>query len=314
MRWLTQPARWIRNRGPRLLKIDQQMIDLKILAAKALITQQQAREDVASLSSVEFKVFSQFGEDGIIQYLVHRAGIPPQRRLFVEFGVETYEEANTRFLLLNDNWRGLIIDGSKRNIAKVKQDSIYWRHDLTAIAAFIDAENINRLITSSGITGEIGLLSIDIDGNDYWVWQNITSVEPIIVVAEYNGVFGPSRAVTVPYDPAFVRSKAHYSHLYWGCSLNALVHVARSKGYALVGTNSAGNNAFFLHRSYLNGQPELTSDQAFVNPRFRESRDPAGNLTFLSGAARLREIVGLPLVDVERNEQITIDALLADAT
>src|SRR5207302_5091937 len=157
----------------------------------------------------EFRVFSQFGEDGIIQYLIRRAQILRPLRSFVEFGVESYVESNTRFLLLNDNWCGLIMDGDAANIDAVKTSALYWRHDLTAKAAFIDRDNVDRLISSAGFSGEIGLLSIDIDGNDYWVWERVSEVNPVIVVVEYNSVFGQSRGVTVPYDPRFRRSEAH---------------------------------------------------------------------------------------------------------
>jgi hypothetical protein len=223
--------------------------------------------------------------------------------------VESYIEANTRFLLMNDNWRGLVIDGDPSNIEAIKSSSIYWRHDLTAKSAFIDRDNINGLINDSGFSGEIGLLSIDIDGNDYWVWERIESVTPIIVVVEYNSVFGPDHAVTIPYSPTFRRAQAHYSHLYWGCSLRALELLGRRKGYGLVGCNSAGNNAFFVRLDCLNGQPALTARQAYVESRFRESRARDGRLNYISGDERRRAIADLELVDVERNQNIHVREL-----
>ncbi len=267
------------------------------------------RGRLGDIREAEFKVFSQFGEDGIIQYLVRQVGIPARTRSFVEFGVESYEEANTRFLLMKDNWRGLIIDGSKANMRIVRESSIYWRHNLTAVTAFIDRDNINGLIRDAGFSGEIGILSVDIDGNDYWVWESIDVVDPIIVICEYNSAFGPDHAVSVPYGPAFVRSKAHYSHLYWGCSLKAWAHLAASKGYALVGSNSAGNNAFFVRRNKLNGLSDLTAAQAWIESQFRESRDRAGRLSFLSGKARLEAIRAMPVVEVESGITKTIGEL-----
>lgn len=190
-------------------------------------------------------MFSQFGDDGIIQYLEHVLGIGPAHKVFIEFGVQDYTESNTRFLLLSDNWRGLVLDGSRAHVDCVRCDPISWRHDLTAAHAWIDRDNINDLIAIHGCAGEIGLLSIDLDGNDYWVWEAIRVVDPIIVVAEYNAVFGSRHAVTVAYDPQFDRTKAHDSNLYWGALLPALHFLAAKKGYAFVGTNSAGNNAYF---------------------------------------------------------------------
>lgn len=297
----------VRVRG--LLALPGQVQDTKILAAKTLNAQLASLGTLSDIRTAEFKVFSQFGEDGIIQYLIRQARVPAQCRTFVEFGVESYEEANTRFLVLNDNWRGLIIDGSSYNMRRVRSSSIYWRHNLAAVCAFVDADNINGILADSGFSGEIGLLSIDIDGNDYWVWEKIDTVNPMIVVAEYNSVFGARHAVTVPYDEKFVRGRAHSSHLYWGASLGALVQLGARKGYGFVGSNSAGNNAFFVRRDCLNGQPVLTAAEGYVESQFRESRDEAGRLTFLSGPARLREIGDMPIYDVERNSIVRLGDL-----
>lgn len=250
-----------------------------------------------ALDKAEFKVFSQWGEDGILQALVR--AINPASKIFIEFGVQDYRESNTRFLLINNNWSGLVIDGSEENIKYIKNDQIYWRYNLKAECEFITRDNINSIFLRNGIQGEIGLLSVDIDGNDYWVWQAIDSVSPAIVVAEYNARFGSERAVTVPYDPNFVRSNAHFSHIYYGASLNALYQLARSKGYAFVGCNSAGNNAFFVRRDLLKAPLcELSVAEGFKFHQFREARDSEGNLTFLSPADESELLFKLPLVDV----------------
>ena len=205
-------------------------------------------------------------------------------------------------MLINNNWRGLIIDGSPENIAHVRDTSLFWNSNLTAVSCFIDADNINALFSKNGFANEdVGLLSIDIDGNDYWVWEKISVIEPIVVVVEYNSVFGPLHAVTVPYDPKFLRSKAHSSCLYFGASLRALELLGNRKGYALVGCNSAGNNSFFVRRDHLNFIPELSAKDAYVESQFRESRDEFGNPTFTSGFARLELIMKMPVYDVERN-------------
>src|SRR6202011_5555577 len=112
---------------------------LKVLAAQPLGQNVRANKLFSSLHEAEFKVFSQFGDDGIIQYLVHR--LQPLPDTFVEFGVENYRESNTRFLLLNNNWRGLVLDGDENFINYIQQDEIYWRHTLTARRAFITREN-----------------------------------------------------------------------------------------------------------------------------------------------------------------------------
>jgi hypothetical protein len=292
--------------GLGLRVLDEQVSEAKMLAARVLINQLKGRGVVSSIKEAEFKVFSQFGDDGIIQYLIHHLAVPQELRVFIEFGVENYEEANTRFLLMNDNWRGLIMDSDPDNMAYVRTSSYYWKHDLTAVAAFIDRENVNELFRGQGFTGEIGLLSIDIDGNDYWVWDRIEAVNPIIVVVEYNSVFGARHAVTIPYNPSFSRNQAHHSNLYWGSSLKALYILAQRKGYAFVGCNSAGNNAYFIRRDKLEPLKELTTEEGYVESRFRESRSLSGELTFLKGLERLSEIRKMEVFDIEKNRVVKI--------
>ncbi len=258
---------------------------------------------IKTLQEAEFQAFSQFGDDGIIQYLVEK--LKPLPEIFIEFGVESYKEANTRFLLMHNNWRGLIIDGDANLMAAVRRSDLCWRYDLTAVGAFITRENINDIFVKNGFTGEIGLLSIDIDGNDYWVWQAIEAVNPVIVIAEYNSVFGAERAISIPYQPDFHRHRAHFSGLYWGASLPAFCHLAEQKGYDFVGCNRAGNNAYFI-RTDRNPLPPLTAREGFVESRFRESRDAAGNLTFLSGEARLEAIRGCEVVEVSTMRKLKL--------
>jgi hypothetical protein len=282
---------------------------LKILAAQPLIQNLHAREACTPLRQAEFKVFSQFGDDGIIQYLIHR--LRPLPDSFVEFGVENYRQSNTRFLLLNNNWRGLVMDGDEDCIRYIQQDEIYWRHTLTARHAFIDRDNINELLRQAGFTGEIGVLSIDIDGNDYWVWDKIDIVQPAIVIVEYNSIFGPDLAVTVPYDPKFDRHRAHHSGQFWGASLSALTLLAGRKGYSLGGCNSAGNNAYFVRNDKIDNLPVFSAPEAFVDARFRDSRDAKGNLTFRTGAERFREIAALNVYDLRQNKVAPLSSLAA---
>src|SRR5262249_38972425 len=157
---------------------------LALLSGKVACFRVQDLHKLKRLSDAEFKVFSQYGEDGIIEWLVHALDI--KRTTFVEFGVENYLEANSRFLLQNRNWRGVIIDASRANIESVQTQDIYWQYDLQAINAFISPGNINSIIAGSGLRGDIGLLSVDIDGNDYWVWDAIDAVSPVICICEYN--------------------------------------------------------------------------------------------------------------------------------
>ncbi len=288
-------------------ELDSRQIDALMLLGKLNIERIKGLQDIRSLHEVEFKVFSQWGEDGIIQHLIRKLPIP--NKTFVEFGVETYIESNTRFLLMNDNWRGLVMDGSQRNVDAIKGDPIYWRHDLTAVESFITRDNINRLIESYVDHDDIGLLSIDIDGNDYWVWKEITAINPRIVICEYNSIFGPERAVTIRYQEDFHRTRAHYSNLYWGASLAALCRLAGEKNYQFVGSNSAGNNAFFVRKDLSSALPKLTPKEGYVQSRFREARDRQGKLTYLAGQDRLREIQGMSVYDLDSEKIVAIEDL-----
>ncbi|MFA7345422.1 MAG: hypothetical protein WC003_14060 [Terrimicrobiaceae bacterium] len=252
----------------------------------------------SGLQGVEYGVFSQWGEDGILQHLLRQVRVP--RNVFVEFGVETYTEANTRFLLMRYNWSGLVIDGSQSNVSTIKRDPIYWKYNLKAVCAFVDRDNIDSLLLENGIKGKIGLLSVDIDGNDYWVWKAITCIQPALVVVEYNARFGSEAAVTVPYNREFVREKAHHSCIYYGASLKAFHLLGQKKGYALVGCNSAGNNAFFVRRELL-APPlrEMTVEEAYVPCQFREARGTDGKLVFASPKEEMKILCNLPLESVE---------------
>jgi hypothetical protein len=138
---------------------------------------------------------------------------------FVEFGVEHYAEANTPFLLQHRNWRGLIADISAEAIETVRRSDLMWRHDLTAVHLQITRDNINDLLTDHGFAGEIGVLSVDVDGIDYWIWDAITVSNPGIIICEYNGLFGDRHPLSVQPDDNFNRTEKHFSNLYWRSSI-----------------------------------------------------------------------------------------------
>jgi hypothetical protein len=270
----------------------------RILAAQPILLRLREQRETVPLRQTEFKVFSQFGDDGIIQFIINRLRIPSEEQQFIEFGVENYRESNTRFLLLNDNWTGLVMDGSEVHINFIRQDSVFWKHDLTAQAHFITRENINSLIRNAGFKGRIGLLSIDVDGNDYWIWEAVNIVDPAIVIVEYNSLFGSSEAVTIPYQADFKRENAHYSYLYWGTSLRALCHLAAQKDYVWIGCNSAGNNAYFVRKPDAAPFHSPSLPEGFVAAKFREGRDEHGKLAYTSQAESFVLLADLPVWDV----------------
>ena len=280
---------------------------LLVLQALGIAQQNRTRTHLRGLHEAEFSAYSQWGEDGIIDWLISR--LPGVSPTFVEFGVEDYREANTRLLLPLRNWRGLVIDGSDENVARIVRDEISWRHDLSARCAFVTTRNINALITEAGLPTDIGLLSIDIDGNDYWIWREITVVRPAIVVCEYNAVLGDRRALTVPYAAEFRRTEAHSSNLYFGASIRALIELGREKGYAFVGTNANGCNAFFVRDDLAPPILGGLRGRYLFPSRFREARSPDGALAFTSGAARAPVIRGMSVVDLAQGITLRLEEI-----
>ncbi|MDX1934707.1 MAG: hypothetical protein SFU56_19090 [Capsulimonadales bacterium] len=270
----------------------------KLRVGLGRIEARQTRD--ADWDESEFQVFSQFGEDGLLHLLVRLTDIPDRR--FVEFGVEDYREANTRFLLYQ-GWSGLVMDGREEHIAAIKRDAIYWRFPLKAEKAFITRENIDELLASNGMTGEIGLLSIDIDGNDYWVWEAISVVRPALVVVEYNYRFGPSATVAVPYRADFTRTSAHPSTIYFGASLAALCALGTKKGYDFVGCGRNGVNAFFIRTDLRPPTlPRLQPEDGFRPGTFSEYHDEQGRIVKRSDEEQQRLLMSLPLVSVTHHE------------
>jgi hypothetical protein len=278
-----------------------------ILQALVVAKMNRALPRLGNLAEAEFCGFSQWGEDGIIDWLVER--LPGLPRTFVEFGVEDYRESNTRLLVCLRNWRGLLMDGSAQHISDIQRQDVYWRYDLTAKCAFIDRDNINQLISDAGFKGDIGLLSVDIDGNDYWVWQAINVISPVIVICEYNAVFGNKYQLTVPYQADFQRTRAHHSNLYFGASFPALERLSKEKGYTFVGTTSTGCNAFFVRNDHAHTIVDALGEILSFPSSVRESRDQDGVLTFQNGQARGKVIADLPLVNVENNQSTTLGEL-----
>jgi len=277
---------------------------LALLSGRQACWAMPRRQRISNLSEIEFRVYSQFGEDGIIEWLVSHVDVPNHR--FVEFGIENFQEVNCRFLMMNRNWRGFVMDGSEANIASIRADPWFWKYDLTARSAFITAENINSLLGEAGFSGPLGLLSIDIDGNDYWVWKAISVVSPAIVTCEYNGTLGNTRPIAVPYQAHFDRFASHYSGIYQGCSITALQHLAQQRGYRFVGTNSNGTNAFFVRNDLAAPVLDLLSEQRAFPTRKQGSRDANGRLSYVRGLARLELIRHLPVIDVVTGETFAI--------
>lgn len=207
-----------------------------------------ASGNVPAIDEVGFKLFSQFEEDGILLYLFTVIGSKSKR--FVDVGANDGLNSNCANLAINWGWHGLLLEGDASLLEKGK---LFYNADLRTCLyppifkqAMVGAENINDLIKSGGFQGEIDLLSIDIDGNDFWVWKAIEVVDPRVVVIETHVEFG-ERPVVVPYDPDYVYPGKHPQ--YHGASPKSMIKLGSEKGYRLVATNRLGFNFIFIKES-----------------------------------------------------------------
>lgn len=225
------------------------------------------------LRSKEYRVHSQNGEDGLILYVFSQIGTT--NRKFIEFGIGDGKECIAANLLLNFGWSGLMIEGSSDYVVSATQ--YYNNHPkmqgkVKILNKFITQDNINNLFQEGGIEGEIDLLSIDIDGNDYWVWKAIEVISPRVVIIEYNASFGKENAVTVKYDPSFERLSKHPSGYYYGLSLKAAEKLGKEKGYHLVGCDSEGVNAIFVRNDInLGNLKSVTAEEAYYEMNIRSA-------------------------------------------
>ncbi len=215
---------------------------LNRLYREPLLAAEKAADPLV-LAPYGFTAYSQSDDDGILEEIFRRIGTT--NRQFIDFGCAEGIENNTTYLALT-GWNGLWMDGSEANIRRVRKDfaHVVESGNLQARQAFVTRENIDRLMLQAGMDVEPDLLSIDIDGNDYWVWEAIQAVHPRAVVIEYNAVFRPPHAIVQEYNAAH-RWK---SDGYFGASLKALEILGTRKGYCLVGCNFAGSNAFFVRQ------------------------------------------------------------------
>jgi hypothetical protein len=278
-----------------------------ILKAKLLSSKNKNLKKIKNLSEVEFQVYSQWGEDGIIDWLINK--FPEIPNSFLEIGTENYKESNTRFLLVNKNWDGFLIEADKAAVKNIKSQRVFWKHNLRIENQFITKDNINTIIKKIEVPKKLGLLSLDVDGVDYWILSNLSVLEPSIVVCEYNSLFGQKKSITVPYKKNFIRSDEHYSNLYYGASIKAFIELMKKKNYFLIGTNSAGNNAFFIKKNLWNKINKLILEKKIFISKFRESRDAKGKLTFLNKKKSLEIIKNKHMIDLISKKKMKISEL-----
>jgi len=222
--------------------------------------------DPRGLTRYERQTYSQGGEDGIIAEIVRRIGAPG--KTFAEFGVTDGLECNTTFLLAQ-GWRGTWIDGDRRYLKAIARKFGFLMDEgkLKVLHAFITRENIEGLFREAQVPTELDFLSIDIDGNDYWVWKALSSYRPRAVVIEYNAFFGPEARWVMRYNPDHVWNR---QGTYYGASLKSLELLGREMGYTLVGASFTCTNAFFVRDDLVGDHflPPFTSEALYEPPRY----------------------------------------------
>ena len=225
---------------------------------------------------VGFKCFSQTDEDGILLFLFSVIGIT--NKLCVEICAGDGMECNTANLIINHGWHGLLVDGDEANVERgtrfYAQSRHTYVHPPRFVHAWITRGSVNEILSNHGFSGEIDLLSLDLDGVDYWIWESIACVSPRVVVVEYQDILGPKRSWTVPYSDdfsAWQHPVTGGSPNFAGASLAAFVKLARRKGYRLVAVNRLGYNAFFVRQGLREDLlPEIQVTECFSHPKVIE--------------------------------------------
>lgn len=218
------------------------------------------------LNNFEFKIYSQNGEDGIILEILKRVENIQGR--IVEIGIEDGTECNSANLLINFGWKGLLIEGNKEYAKKAisyYSEKLKIKENVDVACEFISTKNLSEVLRKSNYHEDIDILSIDVDGVDYWLWESLDKqIRPKLLIIEYNAYLPFDKAITVPNDEGFERYKKHQSGYYFGASLKALEKLGKIKGYSLVGCDSRGVNAFFVADEYVGNRFEvLTALEAY---------------------------------------------------
>jgi hypothetical protein len=245
-----------------------------------------AGRPLPSFEDAEMRFYSQNGEDGIVQLLL--AAVGTETRRTVEICAGDGVECNSANLIVTHGWTGLLVDGGDELVTRGRRfyedgaETWYWPPVL--LQSWVTRDNINKLVQDAGFDGDVDVLTIDLDGVDYWIWEALDCVRSRIVIVEYNAGWGPEEAMTVPYSDSFAWEKGSQ---YFGASLGAMIKLAEHKGYRFVGTNSYGFNAFFVREDL--GLPALpTADprDSFRHPATARSMERLD-------AVRDREWVGV---------------------
>jgi len=282
-----------------------------LLGQSAIISSRATADSFKDLWDAEVKVYSQWGEDGILDYICGAIGVSKPN--IIEIGAGNFIECNSRFLAESRNANIIAVDGRNDLKENVETSSVFWKSQIIPLVDWVTPDKINSIILlGEEKFGKIDIFSIDLDGNDYWIIKeaNLTKID--VVVLEYNPIFGAIKEVSVPRDDEFDRYKKHFTGLYYGASLRAYIKLLINKGFIFIGTNRVGNNAFFVKNNLLhNFKIAIPSDlDKYVDWRIRESREESGRLSFLSGKDRLEVIKELPLIELTTQSEVNVGSLI----
>jgi len=239
------------------------------------------------LALYELRVFSQNGEDGVLAEILKRCGTSSE--FFVEFGAARGVENNCALLADVNGWRGLFIEGDEDEYRHL-ESKYRGSARVTTRHALVTPENVETLFAEAGVPDEPDVLSIDVDGPDYWLWKAIESYRPRVVVAEYNAMLGLERALVRPEH-----ATGGWDETVWfGASLRALELLGERKGYGLVHTDLSGLNAFFV-RADLPGEFPAADEVVRRAPNY-----------LLSAITHKPDPHNRPFFDVEKGEEVVL--------
>jgi len=288
--------------------ITPELRSFRFLIGQASILSSRANSSTfKSLWDAEVKVYSQWGEDGILDYLCERLGLSKPKVL--EIGAGNFTECNSKFLAENRNASVFAVDGRDDLVTSIEGNALRWKSHIFGLQTWVSPTNVNEIISKAkNAIGDIDIFSLDLDGNDFWILEEAQLDSVSIVVVEYNPLFGHSSAVSVPRDDSFDRRAKHFSWLYYGASLRAFEYVMAKKGFEFIGTNRVGNNAFFVRKDLAIAIPlKPSKDYAiYTDWRVRETRSKNGELSFASGYDRISKISQLDLVEVKTGNHLSV--------
>jgi hypothetical protein len=278
----------------------------------AILASRGLSRSFRDLWDAEVRVYSQWGEDGILDYLFESLRISKPRML--ELGAGNFNECNSRFAAEFRNASVYAVDAREDLITNMQALSLSWKNTVYAFKDWITPSTAKfHLNQAFNLLGGVDVISLDIDGNDYWICKDLELSNISILVVEYNPLFGSLNRITVPRKDNFNRTVAHYSNLYFGASLAAWIDLFEQKGFVFVGSNRVGNNAFFIPKNRA-GEisiplPAWEKRTDFTDWRVRESRDENGKFSYLSVADALELISDLPLIDVSTGNVTSLNIL-----